>query len=517
MAASFKAGRWGWRLGGAVAIAAAWALLNRSAALFEVQPGLAFFFPAAAVTLVAGAAAGWLGVAAVVVGNFISPWGASSDALHQAIFALPGAAWAALIVLLPRSQAPTWPRLRRFLLHGVVGGSLAAALLGAGLLALVSGSRGWSAFSLSAAVWWVSDFSAALALGLPALILVAPATLLDADDENVWREWRSQGREVGRAVALGVSGAAVLVFVTRLLGAEVHWFAALLLPAVVAAAMAGGVGAGLVVNGVVSVAYLTLVLVGLARSSADVVVALGSTYANLALFAAFALLAGVLSGRNRQLVEHVRRQGEVLTRGLEETVEALAAAMQTKVRTSVGHVERVARLAVAIGRELGVHGEELAVLRRAAYLHDVGKIGVPESILNKAAELELAERQALQRHVEMGVEILQRVEFLHPVLTVVRYSQERWDGDRTALYAGHYGLKGEEIPLASRIIAAAEAFDAISHDRPYRRALGRNAAIAELWRCSGSQFDPGVVAALTRLVGHDRDISGENLEMLDRA
>jgi HD-GYP domain-containing protein (c-di-GMP phosphodiesterase class II) len=506
--------RWVVRIGLALAAAVAWAALSRAAALFEVRPGLTFFFPAAIVTVVAGARLGWLGVAAIAAGNFILPWGAATDLLSEALFAIPAALWTALLVLMPRSQGSTWTRLRRFIVYGIVGGSLAGSLVGAAALTYVKGPITWTSFSMTAALWWISDCTPALALGLPAVILLMPDLLLDGRDLSAWREWRTQSREVGRTVALGVGGSLLLLVVSRLLGSEVHWFVALLLPAVIAASVSGGVAAGLVANGVVSSVYLALVLGGQSRSDTDVIVALGSTYANIALFAAFALLAGVLASRNRQLVEHVRQQGEVLTRGLEETVEALAAAMQTKERSSLGHVERVTRLAVLVGREMGLRGEELAVLRRAATLHDVGKIGVPEAILNKAAELELAEREVLQQHVEMGVEILQRVEFLHPVLAVVRYSQERWDGSRSGPYAAHYGLKGAEIPVAARVIAAVEAFDAISHDRPYRRALGRNAAIAELWRCSGSQFDPAVVAALTRVVGQERDISGDDSEAI---
>ncbi len=516
MAVSSRATGWAVRIGAALAAGAAWALLSRAASLFEVRPGLTFFFPAAAVTVVAGAGIGWLGVVAIAAANFLLPWGAASDTLHQALFAVPGALWAALLALLPRPQGATWPRLRRFILYGLVGGSLVAALSGAAVLTWARGPASWPTFSLNATLWWVSDFTAALALGLPAVILLVPDLLLDGNDLSAWREWRLQGREVGKTVALGLGGTALLLLASRLFGSEVHWFVALLLPAVVAASMSGGVAAGLMANGVVSSIYLAMVLAGLSSTDTDIIVPLASTYANLSLFAAFALLAGVLSSRNRQLIERVRQQGDVLSRGLEETVEALAAAMDTKVRTSLGHVERVTRLAVMVGREMGMHGEDLTVLRRAATLHDVGKIGVPEAILNKAAELEVVEREILEQHVEMGEEILQRVEFLHPVLAVVRYAQERWDGNRDGPYAAHYGLRGEEIPLASRIIAAAEAFDAISHDRPYRRALGRNAAIAELWRCSGSQFDAAVVAALTRVVGQARDISGDSRELAIR-
>jgi putative nucleotidyltransferase with HDIG domain len=494
----------------ALALAAmlVWAALSRAAALFEAQPGFAFFFPAAAVTVVAAARLGWLGVAAVVAANFILPWGAATDLLRQAAFAVPSGLWAAVVaVAATRTSGATRARLRGFVVLGVAGGALVAAIAGAGLLSWFQAPASWTSFYRLAFLWWISDLTPALVLGLPALVLVAPGVLVDGDDLTAWREWRARPDEVWRTVAFGVGGAALLLAASTLFGAEVHWFVVLLLPAIVAASVGGGVAAGLVVTGIMSAVYLGHVLGALAGSAGDVVVTLASTYANLCLFVAFAVIAGLLSGRNRLLVEHVRRQGELLTRGLEETVEALAAAMQARTGYGSDHLERVARLVVLVGRELGLGAADLATLRRAAILHDVGKIGVPESILSKAAELEVEERAILDRHVELGVDILQRVEFLHPVLAIVRYHQERWDGSRTGPRAGHYGLRGHEIPLGSRIIAAVEAFDAISNARPYRGALGRNAAIAELWRCSGSQFDPDVVASLTRIVGQERDLA----------
>ena len=124
---------------------------------------------------------------------------------------------------------------------------------------------------------------------------------------------------------------------------------------------------------------------------------------------------------------------------------------------------------------------------------------------------------AFDHAVELGVDILQRVEFLHPVLALVRYHRERWDGSSAGPHAGRFGLRGEEIPLGSRIIAAVEAFDAISHERPHRRAQGRNAAIAELWRCSGTQFDPEVVATLTRIVSQERDLAVGEPRLVNRS
>jgi putative nucleotidyltransferase with HDIG domain len=493
-----------------------WSLLSRTGSLFEVQPGFAFFFPAAAVTVAAAAWLGWLGAAAVVAANFVLPWGAASTVSRQAVFALPTALWALAVVVSSRTSGATPSRLRRFLLFGVAGGSLLAALSGALLLSWFQGHVTWSAVSRLAFLWWVSDVTPALVLGLPAIVLLAPVVLIDADDLTAWREWRARTGEVGRALAFGAGGAALLFGLVTVLRAEVHWFAVLLLPAVVIAAVGGGVAAGLVATGVMSSAYLVYVVFTVAGAAGDPVVMLASTYANLCLFVAFAVISGLLSGRNRMLAEHVRRQGEVLTRGLEDTVEALAAAMQARIGYDEHHLERVARLVVLVGQEMGMSRTDLANLRRAAILHDVGKIGVPEAILNKAAELEAEERALLSRHVELGVNILQRVEFLHPVLALVKYHQERWDGDRSGPRPGHYGLRGEEIPLGSRIIAAVEAFDAVSHERPHRKASGRNAAIAEVWRCSGSQFDPAVVATLTRIVGQERDTENGSPRLVAR-
>jgi putative nucleotidyltransferase with HDIG domain len=492
-----------------------WAVLNRAASLFEVRPGLSFFFPAAAITVVAGATLGWLGALSVFLANFLLPWGQAAGIGRTALFALPGALWAAIIAALPLPSGFTWPRLRRFLLLGVIAGSLVAAVAGGALLTWLAGPRDWAGFTLTVTLWWVPDLTAALSFGLAGLVLVSPSLVLSGDDRALWRAWLAGGREIGKELAIAFAGFLLVLAAARVFDAPVQWFVVLLLPPVVIASLRGGLGAGLLINAVVSALYLGLTLVSLPAAKGDLVVALFSTYANLWVFAAFAVLAGVLAGRNRQLVEHVRRQGEVLSRGLEETVEALAAAMQTKDRGSSGHVERVSRLAVLVGRELGVRGDELRQLRRAAILHDVGKIGVPEAILNKAAELEAAERAVLEEHVEMGVTILERVEFLHPVLAIVRYHQERWDGDRSSAHPAHYGLSGTEIPMGSRILGAVEAFDAMTHDRPYRKAMSREAGVAELWRCSGTQFDPVVVAALTRVIAEKWDISGDDLAKVD--
>ena len=157
----------------------------------------------------------------------------------------------------------------------------------------------------------------------------------------------------------------------------------------------------------------------------------------------------------------------------------------------------IADQAEAVGRALGMDEPALQDLRLAAVFHDIGKIAVPESILNKPGPLTPGERAIMERHTVVGEQILAPVEFLAGVRPLVRHEHERWDG------AGYPdGLAGEAIPLGSRIILACDALHAMTSDRPYRDALPVGEAMAELRRHAGTQFDPCVVDALLRVLVH---------------
>jgi two-component system, cell cycle response regulator len=165
------------------------------------------------------------------------------------------------------------------------------------------------------------------------------------------------------------------------------------------------------------------------------------------------------------------------------------------------HVLDVGRLAVAVGRRLGMPEESLPELLHGAELHDVGKIGLPESILRKPGPLDADEWAFMRRHTVIGERFLLAVPALRSVAALVRASHERWDG------TGYPdGLAGEEIPLGARIIAVCDAFDAMVTDRPYRAGMPRAEAEAELRRCAGSQFDPAVVAAFVAAVEDDAEV-----------
>jgi two-component system, cell cycle response regulator len=154
------------------------------------------------------------------------------------------------------------------------------------------------------------------------------------------------------------------------------------------------------------------------------------------------------------------------------------------------HLQDVGQTALAVGRRLGLTPEGLDEIARAAELHDVGKIAIPDAILLKPGPLDEEEWAFMRRHTIIGERILGSAAALRPVARIVRSSHERWDG------TGYPdGLGGEDIPLGARIVAVCDAFHAMTSDRPYRAAFSEDEAVAELQRSAGSQFDPRVVDA----------------------
>ncbi|KUL53306.1 metal-dependent phosphohydrolase [Streptomyces sp. NRRL F-4489] len=170
---------------------------------------------------------------------------------------------------------------------------------------------------------------------------------------------------------------------------------------------------------------------------------------------------------------------------------ALVQAVGIKDRYTRGHSERVGRASVLIARELGLDGERVEVLRFAGTLHDVGKLGVPTGVLCKDGPLTPEERRIIELHPEYGHEIVRGIGFLGEARAAILHHHERVDG------SGYpYGLTGHQIPECARVVAVADAFDAMTSTRSYRRARPVPAAVAELHRCAGTQFDPRMVRAL---------------------
>ncbi len=178
-----------------------------------------------------------------------------------------------------------------------------------------------------------------------------------------------------------------------------------------------------------------------------------------------------------------------------DVITALASAIDARDPYTHGHSHRVNEYAIMIAEEMGMSASEIDIIRNASILHDVGKIGIREEILKKPGRLTEDEKLEMQYHPYIGTKILQSVKLLEPVLPLVYYHQERYDG------SGYpEGLKGEEIPLGARIIAVCDAFEAMTSDRPYRKALHPAEAIEELKRESGHQFDPKIVEVFISLV-----------------
>ena len=184
-------------------------------------------------------------------------------------------------------------------------------------------------------------------------------------------------------------------------------------------------------------------------------------------------------------------------------IAALSRSMEAKDFYTGGHVERVAEIATALGRRLGYSGDELDAIEIGALLHDIGKIGIPERILHKPGPLDEAEWEVMRRHPIVSEFILSGIE-LHPfVAQIARSSHERIDG------AGYPdGLSGDEIPLPARIVLVADAFDALTSDRPYRARRPEHQALAEIRANAGTQFCATVVATLDRIAREEPEILG---------
>jgi response regulator RpfG family c-di-GMP phosphodiesterase len=196
--------------------------------------------------------------------------------------------------------------------------------------------------------------------------------------------------------------------------------------------------------------------------------------------------------RLEEMVDQRTRQLQVAIRRIEqtydETLAALGAALELRDIETQGHSRRVTHYCLEIARGLHCAAEELRVIARGSFLHDIGKIGIPDAILLKPDRLSEEETVLMQTHARIGYELVCRIAFLTPAAQIILTHQERYDG------TGYpQGLRGEEIPLGARIFAVADTLDAMTSDRPYRASLPFSAAHEEIVREAGRQFDPEIV------------------------
>ena len=257
----------------------------------------------------------------------------------------------------------------------------------------------------------------------------------------------------------------------------------------------GAIGAGLAVTyerfGIIGIVLPVFPLI-LSRYSMKQV--LDSTRANLRT---------VEESNTRLQVANVeiRRMSDELRASYTGTLESLVAALDVRDQETKGHSVRVASHSYEIAQLIGIKDEEdLGTIYRGALMHDVGKIGVSDNILLKPGALTEEEWVFMRKHPAMGYRILAQVPYLRPTAMIVLAHHERWDGDGYPRK-----LKAENIPLGSRIFAIADTYDAIISDRPYRKGKSPEAALEEILRCSGDQFDPRIVEAFEALFPRWRD------------
>ncbi len=212
----------------------------------------------------------------------------------------------------------------------------------------------------------------------------------------------------------------------------------------------------------------------------------------------------------RARTEMLRQAMEDLEHSYDVTLEALGDALDLKDSETEGHSKRVTAYTIALARAMGIPPVDIKIIARGAFLHDIGKMAIPDEILRKPGRLTAEEEQIMQDHCTRGYHILRKIPFLSEAAAIVYTHQEHYDG------AGYPSrLRGNEIPIGARIFAVADAMDAITSDRPYRKARSFDEARQEILRCSGTQFDPNVVEVFLKIpneLWHElrAEINGEN-------
>jgi len=196
----------------------------------------------------------------------------------------------------------------------------------------------------------------------------------------------------------------------------------------------------------------------------------------------------------RARTEMLRQAMEDLEHSYDVTLEALGDALDLKDSETEGHSKRVTAYTIALARAMGISPEEIKVIARGAFLHDIGKMAIPDEILRKPGKLTPEEQHVMREHCNRGYQMLRKIPFLSEAAEIVFSHQEHFDG------SGYpNGIRGDTIPIGARIFAVADALDAITSDRPYRKAQSYDMAREEINRCAGTQFDPAVVEVFLKI------------------
>jgi diguanylate cyclase (GGDEF)-like protein len=211
--------------------------------------------------------------------------------------------------------------------------------------------------------------------------------------------------------------------------------------------------------------------------------------------------SGKIPGKNSKTIgisglkKKIDKLNKQSKQGLSESIFAFAKTLELKDHYTGEHVENTVHFATAVANQLNLPKEEIELIKQAAMLHDLGKIGVSENILLKKGKLNKKEFEEIKKHPQIGADIIRPIQFLHDLIPFIFYHHERWDGKG---YPS--GIKGEDIPLGARVIAIADVYQALISDRPYHKAFPKNVAVEMIRKSSGTQFDPRVVNAFLKIV-----------------
>ncbi|GIV66453.1 MAG: hypothetical protein KatS3mg047_0846 [Bellilinea sp.] len=204
-----------------------------------------------------------------------------------------------------------------------------------------------------------------------------------------------------------------------------------------------------------------------------------------------------------QLLTDLQYHINELQAAYDTTLQGWAKALEIRDAETQNHSHRVTQITLDLAKKLGVEESQLIHIRRGTLLHDIGKMGIPDAILNKPAPLTPEEWEVMRRHPQMAFDILSGIPFLKPALDIPYSHHEKWDG------SGYpQGLKGEEIPLAARIFAVVDVWDALLSDRPYRPAWKKHEVITYLREQAGKHFDPKIVEAFIELISEEEGQDG---------
>lgn len=487
----------------------AWA--NRiAAAHFRISPDLALVYPPTGVGVAAVFLFGAPAAAAVGVATLLTPWTDKpvADAAYSLVNILEAAVpFVAFHVLARRTRFRRrdrelrTPRARlTFFLTGVAVNTALCAVLGN----LVSRTLGRAAspapFIRDVAYWWIGDAAAALLLGWPLLELTYAGSrqLRALRARHHHAALAASSRTPSRVSVAGRNVVAGLLFTWALVAAAVL-VGGISIPEatlsgvpIMLAAYLYGFRGGLIVGSLLGWLQIGRAVVTTGFNPIAVVAASLDVFDRVGL----GILTGTLFEANRRLIRQMGTQYASLRQDLTYVAGVLTAAVESKDPYTEGHMQRVSVYSVRIARRLGLSEEETEKVRLAALLHDIGKIGVPDRILFKREPLEDDEIALMRSHAEIGARIAERCSILKDAAPVIRSHQERWDGQTDGPFCGYPdGLKGEQIPLHARIAAVADAYDTMTTNRPYRKAMGREKAIETLLQERGRQFDPEIVDA----------------------